>query len=53
MVSWLVRKACLQDSVHDLHLIIRYGAAVCGNVFASPNPSQVRRAIELVGNDKG
>ncbi|KAF9645870.1 dihydroxyacetone kinase 1 [Thelephora ganbajun] len=28
-------------------------AAVCGNVFASPNPRQVRRAIELVGNGKG
>ncbi|KAH8093308.1 dihydroxyacetone kinase [Cristinia sonorae] len=28
-------------------------AAVCGNVFASPNPSQVKRGIELVENDKG
>ncbi|KAI9511391.1 dihydroxyacetone kinase 1 [Russula earlei] len=28
-------------------------AAVCGNVFASPGPTQVRRAIELVDNDKG
>ncbi|KAH9978323.1 dihydroxyacetone kinase 1 [Russula compacta] len=28
-------------------------AAVCGNVFASPGPTQVRRAIELVHNDKG
>ncbi|KAL0065157.1 hypothetical protein AAF712_007827 [Marasmius tenuissimus] len=28
-------------------------AAVCGNVFASPNPSQVRRGIDLVQNDKG
>ncbi|KAF9785088.1 dihydroxyacetone kinase [Thelephora terrestris] len=28
-------------------------AAVCGNVFASPNPRQVRQAMELVGNDKG
>ncbi|KAI5120375.1 hypothetical protein M0805_006897 [Coniferiporia weirii] len=28
-------------------------AAVCGNVFASPNASQVRRAIELVDNEKG
>ncbi|KAG5645704.1 hypothetical protein DXG03_005399 [Asterophora parasitica] len=27
--------------------------AVCGNVFASPNASQVRRGIELVDNDKG
>ena len=28
-------------------------AAVCGSVFASPNPSQVRRGIDLVENDKG
>ncbi|KAL0955238.1 hypothetical protein HGRIS_004137 [Hohenbuehelia grisea] len=28
-------------------------AAVCGNVFASPNASQVRQAIDLVHNDKG
>ncbi|KAH9965626.1 Dak1 domain-containing protein [Lactifluus volemus] len=28
-------------------------AAVCGNVFASPGPTQVRRAIELVDNQKG
>ncbi|KAG9019187.1 Dihydroxyacetone kinase 2 [Tulasnella sp. 427] len=28
-------------------------AAVCGNIFASPNASQIRRAIELVGNPKG
>ncbi|KAK7056354.1 hypothetical protein VNI00_002908 [Paramarasmius palmivorus] len=28
-------------------------AAVCGNVFASPNASQVRRGIDLVQNDKG
>ncbi|KAJ8694713.1 hypothetical protein PTI98_007365 [Pleurotus ostreatus] len=28
-------------------------AAVCGNVFASPNASQVRRGIDLVDNDKG
>ncbi|KAN0126086.1 dihydroxyacetone kinase [Lactarius tabidus] len=28
-------------------------AAVCGNVFASPGPTQVRRAIQLVDNDKG
>ncbi|KAF9563069.1 dihydroxyacetone kinase [Agrocybe pediades] len=27
--------------------------AVCGNVFASPNASQVRRGIELIDNDKG
>ncbi|KAF9460518.1 Dak1 domain-containing protein [Collybia nuda] len=27
--------------------------AVCGNVFASPNASQVRRGIDLVENDKG
>lgn len=27
--------------------------AVCGLVFASPNPSQVKRGIELVDNDKG
>ncbi|KAF8074735.1 dihydroxyacetone kinase [Lyophyllum atratum] len=27
--------------------------AVCGNVFASPNASQVLRGIELVDNDKG
>lgn len=31
----------------------RLTAAVCGNVFASPNASQVRRGIELVDNDKG
>ncbi|WOO83281.1 Dihydroxyacetone kinase 2 [Vanrija pseudolonga] len=28
-------------------------AAVGGNIFASPNTSQVRRALELVKNDKG
>ncbi|GJJ11261.1 hypothetical protein Clacol_005493 [Clathrus columnatus] len=28
-------------------------AAVCGNVFASPNASQVTRAIELVDGDQG
>ncbi|KAI6112694.1 dihydroxyacetone kinase [Pisolithus sp. B1] len=28
-------------------------AAVCGSVFASPNSSQVRRAIDLIDNDKG
>ncbi|KAJ2930839.1 hypothetical protein H1R20_g6263, partial [Candolleomyces eurysporus] len=28
-------------------------AAVCGNIFASPNASQVRRGIELVDNTKG
>jgi len=28
-------------------------AAVCGNIFASPNASQVRRAIDLVDNDQG
>ncbi|KAL4063120.1 Dak1 domain-containing protein [Scleroderma citrinum] len=28
-------------------------AAVCGSVFASPNASQVRRAIDLIDNDKG
>jgi triose/dihydroxyacetone kinase / FAD-AMP lyase (cyclizing) len=28
-------------------------AAVCGNVFASPNASQVRRGIDLVSNEKG
>ncbi|KAF8966336.1 dihydroxyacetone kinase 1 [Flammula alnicola] len=27
--------------------------AVCGNIFASPNASQVRRGIDLVDNDKG
>ncbi|OCH87380.1 dihydroxyacetone kinase [Obba rivulosa] len=28
-------------------------AAVCGNVFASPNASQVRRGIDLCENEKG
>ncbi|KAJ7508370.1 dihydroxyacetone kinase [Mycena galericulata] len=28
-------------------------AAVCGNIFASPNSSQVRRGIDLVENDAG
>ncbi|KAF9530487.1 dihydroxyacetone kinase [Crepidotus variabilis] len=28
-------------------------AAVCGNIFASPSPSQVRNAINLVDNQKG
>ncbi|KAJ3569259.1 hypothetical protein NP233_g5175 [Leucocoprinus birnbaumii] len=28
-------------------------AAVCGNVFASPNSSQVRRGIDLISNDAG
>jgi dihydroxyacetone kinase len=28
-------------------------AAVCGNIFASPNVAQIRRAIELVTGDEG
>jgi dihydroxyacetone kinase len=28
-------------------------AAVCGNIFASPNPKQVQRALELVDNSQG
>ncbi|THH21500.1 hypothetical protein EW146_g62 [Bondarzewia mesenterica] len=28
-------------------------AAVCGNIFASPGSSQVRRGIDLVSNEKG
>lgn len=28
-------------------------AAVCGNVFASPNVGQIRQAIDHVSNDKG
>lgn len=28
-------------------------AAVCGNIFASPNVAQIRRGLSLVGNDKG
>ena len=28
-------------------------AAVCGNVFASPNAGQVKKGIELVDNDQG
>ncbi|KAI0731307.1 dihydroxyacetone kinase 1 [Earliella scabrosa] len=28
-------------------------AAVCGSIFASPNPAQVRRGIDLTENDKG
>lgn len=28
-------------------------AAVCGNVFASPNVAQIRRGVELVTKDKG
>ena len=28
-------------------------AAVCGNVFASPNPAQVLRGINLVESDAG
>ncbi|OAX39817.1 dihydroxyacetone kinase [Rhizopogon vinicolor AM-OR11-026] len=28
-------------------------AAVCGNVFASPSAGQVRRAIDLIDNEKG
>ncbi|KIM32820.1 hypothetical protein M408DRAFT_187072 [Serendipita vermifera MAFF 305830] len=28
-------------------------AAVCGNIFASPNPGQVQRALELVDNPQG
>ncbi|KAK4702783.1 triose/dihydroxyacetone kinase / FAD-AMP lyase (cyclizing), partial [Phenoliferia sp. Uapishka_3] len=28
-------------------------AAICGNVFASPNVGQIRKAIDLVGNEKG
>ena len=28
-------------------------AAVCGNIFASPNVAQVRRGVELVTTEKG
>lgn len=28
-------------------------AAICGNVFASPNVGQIRKAIDLVDNNKG
>ncbi|KAJ8487387.1 hypothetical protein ONZ45_g14362 [Pleurotus djamor] len=28
-------------------------AAVCGNIFASPNASQVRKGIDAIDNDKG
>ncbi|ORY33982.1 Dak1 domain-domain-containing protein [Naematelia encephala] len=28
-------------------------AAICGNVFASPNVAQIRRGLELVATDKG
>lgn len=28
-------------------------AAVCGNIFASPNVAQVRRGVELVTKEKG
>ncbi|PVF99878.1 putative glycerone kinase isoform [Serendipita vermifera] len=28
-------------------------AAVCGNIFASPNPKQVMKALELVSNSQG
>ncbi|KAI1793554.1 dihydroxyacetone kinase 1 [Ganoderma leucocontextum] len=28
-------------------------AAVCGSIFASPNPAQVRRGIDLTENEKG
>jgi dihydroxyacetone kinase len=28
-------------------------AAICGNVFASPNVGQIRQAVEQVANDKG
>jgi dihydroxyacetone kinase len=28
-------------------------AAVCGDVFASPNANQVKRALQLVENEKG
>ncbi|KAM0754935.1 dihydroxyacetone kinase 1 [Meredithblackwellia eburnea MCA 4105] len=28
-------------------------AAICGNVFASPNVGQIRKAIDYVGNKKG
>ncbi|KAG2121181.1 dihydroxyacetone kinase [Suillus cothurnatus] len=28
-------------------------AAVCGNIFASPSAGQVRRAIDLIDNEKG
>ncbi|OCF45289.1 dihydroxyacetone kinase [Kwoniella heveanensis CBS 569] len=28
-------------------------AAVCGNIFASPNVAQIRRGVELVTGDKG
>lgn len=29
------------------------GAAVCGNVFASPNTNQIKKGLELIDNDKG
>lgn len=28
-------------------------AAICGNIFASPNVAQIRRGIDLVTRDKG
>ena len=34
----------------DIHCSL---AAAAGAVFASPNPAQVRRAIDLVPSDKG
>lgn len=36
-----------------MRLLIQPTAAVCGNIFASPNPGQVGRALELVNNPKG
>jgi len=41
-------------SYHNLVLILpMLPAAVCGNIFASPGPIQVRRGIELTDNEKG
>lgn len=49
---WSVRFVLRHRHIR-LTLSLCLSAAVCGNVFASPNPAQVRRGIDLVDSDAG
>lgn len=53
-VSWVMECSL----VRTLRVILPHThrvdpAAVCGNIFASPNPGQVQKALELVDNPLG
>lgn len=55
----MVKSTCIhlprERFVTTAHRIVSTSssAAVCGNIFSSPNANQVRRGIELVENEKG